>query len=128
MMTAGTNHLDPDPFFFVKSGMKGKVVRIPVEEIVYIEAAQNYVLIHLENDQYLTYLTMKEFEEVLDPARFIRIHKSFIINFNMIRSIENGAVILKNKKALLIGSHFRANLDNQVQPKLLQSKRQHGNK
>ncbi|MXV14335.1 LytR/AlgR family response regulator transcription factor [Hufsiella ginkgonis] len=106
--------------------MKGKVVRIPIEEIVYIEAAQNYLLIHLERDEYLTYLTMKEIEAVLDPACFIRIHKSYIINFNMIRSVEGGAVILTNKTALLIGAKFRTNLDQQILPRLLQSKRLEG--
>src|SRR5690606_4687005 len=57
--------LDKD-YFFVKTEARGnKVIRIKYDEIVYIEASQNYVTIHLSNISHFIYLTMKEVEDFL---------------------------------------------------------------
>src|SRR6185312_16849589 len=76
---------------YVKSDVKGKLVRIVLAEVKYIEAALNYVIIHMDEGKCITYLTMGEILDVLDPDIFTRIHKSYIINLMKVRSIENGA-------------------------------------
>ena len=67
-----------------KSGIK----ILPVEDIIYLEAQDDYVMIHSNSGKYLKQKTMKYYESNLDPAVFVRIHRSYIININCIKNIE----------------------------------------
>ncbi len=83
----------------VKSRHKVNVV--PVEDIIYLEAEGDYVMIHTADARHLKEKTMKYFETHLDPGQFIRIHRSFIVNAKFIDRIEyydkeNYAVLMKN--------------------------------
>ncbi|MGV8878961.1 MAG: LytR/AlgR family response regulator transcription factor [Sphingobacteriaceae bacterium] len=62
----------------VKTGSKIKV--IPVSQIQYLEAADDYVSIHTQEGAFLKNRTMQFFEQMLDPRHFIRVHRSYIIN------------------------------------------------
>ena len=78
-----------------------KVSVVPVEEIIYLEAEGDYVMIHTADARHLKEKTMKYFEAHLDPGQFIRIHRSFIVNARFIDRIEyydkeNYAVLMKN--------------------------------
>lgn len=82
---------------------------IPVEDICYFEADGDYVMIHTKNNRYLKEKTMKYFESHLDPAQFVRIHRSYIVNVNDIAKIElydkeNHIVLLKSNPARLKAS------------------------
>lgn len=70
----------------VKSGSKIHVVMIP--EIVFLQADGDYVQIHTTNGKYLKEQTMKYFEQHLPQGQFIRIHRSTIVNIEMISRIE----------------------------------------
>lgn len=61
---------------------------IPVPEVVYFEAEDDYVAIHTAEGKFLKKMTMKTMEESLDPAKFTRVHRSFIINLNGVTGIE----------------------------------------
>jgi two-component system LytT family response regulator len=76
-----------------------------VNEIIYLEAEGDYVMIHIKDGNYLKEKTMKYFESHLDPEKFIRIHRSFIVNAEAIERIElydkeSYAVLLKNGASL----------------------------
>ena len=82
-----------------------KVHVIGVNEIIYLEAEGDYVMIHVKDGNYLKEKTMKYFESHLDPAKFIRIHRSYIVNAESIERIElydkeNYSVLLKNGASL----------------------------
>lgn len=62
----------------VKSG--SSIIVIPVEEIVYLEAADDFVKIHTRKGHWLKNRTMAHFEKVLDGGKFIRVHRSYIVN------------------------------------------------
>lgn len=66
----------------------GKIQIIPVQEIDYLEAADDYVKIITKKGVYLKNRTMNHFEEVLDPQHFVRTHRSFIVNILMISRID----------------------------------------
>lgn len=88
----------------VKSGSKIKV--IPVEKIIYIEAEDDYVMIHTEEGKHLKKGTMKYFEDHLDPSAFLRVHRSYIVKIDQVSLIEpyakeNYSMKLKN------GVHIR---------------------
>jgi len=65
-----------------------KIIIIPTDKIINIEAQDDYVMIHSEDGSFLKTKTMKFFEDNLDPANFIRIHRSHIIKIDLIKNIE----------------------------------------
>ncbi|WP_163997596.1 LytR/AlgR family response regulator transcription factor [Pyxidicoccus caerfyrddinensis] len=67
----------------------GRVVFLDVDEIEYIEAADYYVQIHAGGKAYLHRETMQSLEARLDPERFMRIHRSAIVNSRRIRELRN---------------------------------------
>lgn len=67
----------------------GRVVFLDVEEIEYIEAADYYVQIHAGGKAYLHRETMQSLEARLDPERFMRIHRSAIVNSRRIRELRS---------------------------------------
>jgi two-component system, LytTR family, response regulator len=70
----------------VKTG--GKIKIIPLEDVHYLEASDDYVKIHTHNGAFLKNRTMGYFEQVLDPNRFVRTHRSYIINVQQVTRIE----------------------------------------
>lgn len=74
---------------------------IPVHDIHYLEAADNYVKIHIREGVFLKNKTMSHFENILPPTLFVRTHRSYIINLQAITRIdpyekENHLAILKS--------------------------------
>lgn len=79
----------------------GKIKIIPVEDINYLEAADDYVKIHTKDGSYLKNRTMSHFENTLETNQFVRTHRSYIVNVQLITRIdpyekENHIAILKN--------------------------------
>lgn len=70
----------------VRSG--SKIILIPVDDIYYLEADDDYVLIHTKTGRYIKDQTMKYFENNLPKRQFLRVHRGFIANINAIKSIE----------------------------------------
>ncbi len=70
----------------VKDGTKVHV--IPVEKLDYAESQDDYVSLRSERKNYLKQQTIASLEESLDPARFIRIHRSYIVNLDRVTQIE----------------------------------------
>ena len=82
--------LDEIPEFLLRIAVKSrhKVSVIPIEEVVYLEAEGDYVMIYTQDGRHLKEKTMKYFETHLDPEQFIRIHRSYIVNAKFIDRIE----------------------------------------
>lgn len=75
-----------------------KLINIPVEDIIYLEASGDYTVLNTKNDQYLSSSGIGKLQEKLNPEMFIRIHRSTIINLNYLKEIEkhfNGGMIVK---------------------------------
>ena len=109
--------------FYIKSEAKGKMIKVKYNDIYYIEAKANYLKIYLDKESYMTYLTMKELEEKLPPKKFIRVHKSFIINIQKIMALETNQILLENKNTVVIGRSYRSSLLSVINPRLIRSKR-----
>src|SRR5215470_6711726 len=77
-------------YFFVKAD--NRLVRISFDEILFVEALQNYVTIHTRDRKYITYLTFKSVEEYLPADLFIKTHKSYIVSATKIDSIEGNDI------------------------------------
>jgi two-component system LytT family response regulator len=70
----------------IKDGSKIKI--IPVHDVFYLEAADDYVKIHTKEGYFLKNKTMNHFEQVLDKQHFVRSHRSYIVNIQQITRID----------------------------------------
>jgi len=118
---ASDNSRSEDDYIFVKTESKGKVLKINLTDIDFIESMKNYVAIHRGNQKTLVYTSMKELEERLSKKQFLRVHKSFIIPISRITGIEGNLVRLKNVTAeILIGENYKAELMEIIRGKMIQ--------
>ncbi|WP_342648152.1 LytTR family DNA-binding domain-containing protein [Mucilaginibacter sp. CSA2-8R] len=104
---------------YVQSGTKGQMARIMLEDILYIESLNNYIIIHMPDNKHIVYLTLKEILLTLPESTFSRIHKSIIINDNKIRFIEGNQVIIQDKLKLTIGNSYREYFFNKIAKSIL---------
>jgi len=68
--------------------VKNEIKIIPTHEVSFFEAEDDYIAIHTPSGRYLKKMTMKSLEEALDPAKFARVHRSYLVNLNEIAKIE----------------------------------------
>lgn len=93
---------------FVKS--EYKLIRIMLADIKYIESANEYIQIHLVNDQPVTTLIrLKSMEEQLPKDKFMRVHRSFIVNLDRVTEIERNRIIFDHKVYIPIGDQYKEN-------------------
>ena len=109
-----------DDYIFVKTESKGKLLKINLGDIDFIESMKNYVAIHRGGQKTLVYTSMKDLEERLPKKQFIRVHKSFIIPVSGITGIEGNLVRLKNVSAeILIGENYKTELMEIIKKKMI---------
>jgi DNA-binding LytR/AlgR family response regulator len=82
-------------YIFVK--VETKMVRVELNDILFIEGLKNYVSIYTSTQRIVTLQVMKQLEEILPPNRFVRVHKSFIIALDKINSIERQEIHIKDR-------------------------------
>ncbi|HEY0405619.1 MAG TPA: LytTR family DNA-binding domain-containing protein [Pyrinomonadaceae bacterium] len=100
--------------FMIRSG--GRVAFIKADDVDWIAADDYYIKLHVSGKSHLLRLSMNELEEKLDPARFLRIHRSTIINFERVKELHqhpNGeyVVVLKNGTELKLSRSRRERLE-----------------
>jgi DNA-binding LytR/AlgR family response regulator len=94
------NHL------FVKS--EYKLIRIELDEIKYIESQHEYIKIHLINSKpVMTQLSLKSIEEQLPSDRFMRVHRSFIVNLKKVSVVERNRIIFDGKVYIPISDQYK---------------------
>jgi two-component system, LytTR family, response regulator len=109
-----------DDYIFVKTEVKGKMLKINLKEIDYIEGMKNYVAIHHGGLRTMALLNMKDLEERLPRKHFFRVHKSFIVSVNKIIAIEGNMIQLKNVKAeILLGDTYKSGFHEMMKHKLM---------
>lgn len=91
LKAAGTNN-----FFFIK--VDHRYERIGVQDILYVEALQNYVVFYTKNGKFMTLMSLKTAEEYLDPNLFLRVHKSYLVSIDKIGTIENTDILIGNAR------------------------------
>lgn len=90
------NKTSYDSHIFVQKSEK--LLNLPVEEIMFLEASGDYTILTTKNDQFVSSSGIGKLEEILNPETFIRVHRSTIININFLKEIEkhfNGGMIVK---------------------------------
>jgi two-component system LytT family response regulator len=99
----------------------GRVFFLRLDEIDWIESAGNYVRVHVGANDHLIRQTMMEMSERLDPARFVRIHRTAIVNVDRIRELQplfhgEYTVLLQDGTRLTLSRRYRDKLESRFGP------------
>lgn len=89
---------------FLRNGQE--IVSLMSSEIVFVEAFDNYATVFTESNKFIISHTLKSIEEKLLPFGFVRVHRSYLINFAHVDSLSEGYVFLKGHK-VQIGKSYR---------------------
>ncbi|WP_341481953.1 LytR/AlgR family response regulator transcription factor [Christiangramia sediminis] len=90
------------------------MVKVNIEDILYIEAERNYCRIFTRNKEYLLVITLKEMDKKLPSKHFLRIHRSYIINISQIKEIATSHIVIA-RKAIPIGKSLKNELLKRLQ-------------
>ena len=98
-----------DDFITVKTEQKGKMLKINLPDIDYVEGMKNYVAIHHNNQKTIALLTMAELENRLPAEQFFRVHKSFIVGMRKVAGIDGNIIHLKGypQSNIWLGQTYR---------------------
>jgi two-component system, LytTR family, response regulator len=97
-----------DEFTFAE--VDGKKIKINFDDIIYIEGARNYIIVATVKQKLITYKSMGSMQEILPLARFMRVHKSYIVAIDKIQALRGNEICLQVKedgKYIPIGITFK---------------------
>jgi two-component system response regulator LytT len=98
---------------FVKSN--SRLVKVKTQEIYFVEALKDYVIIQTKDGKYTVHSTMKDMMGKLESNEFLRVHRSYIVRVDKIVAIEqNSLVIEDNKKTIPVGGSYRDELHSRL--------------
>lgn len=112
-----------DDAIYLRTGERGKLTKVLKTDLLFIQAAGNYVQLLLEDRQYTIYMTLKEMEDILDTdARFYRVHKSYIVNEDHVKRVVGNTIDL-GKYQVTMSSQYKNSFMEYLEQKTLISKR-----
>ena len=116
--TNATTPTPSDDTIFVKT--EYRIVKVKIADIRYVEAMSEYLKLHVEGEAkpIITLLSMKKMEERL-PDYFMRIHRSYIVNLNMIQEVNKNRVIMDSDTYLPIGDMYKETFQQYLDTKFL---------
>lgn len=102
---------------------RGRIARVPVADIDWIEAERDYMCIHANGQNYLMRETMTRLEERLNPAQFARVHRSALVNLAKIQELRSGeqgsmSLLLRNGVEIPVGRSYRRKIANSFEHQL----------
>ncbi|SHM10837.1 two component transcriptional regulator, LytTR family [Chitinophaga jiangningensis] len=102
LMAANQNKVNPvaeaawlNDYIFIKT--EYKIIKINLEDILFIEALKDYTKIYTQVQPVLTLRSLKSFETRLPADKFIRVHRSYLVSLNKINSVEKNTVMIANQ-------------------------------
>ncbi len=105
MAKAGTNPSDNE-HLFVKS--EYRIVRINLQDIKYIEGMREYVRIHSSDSKpIMSLMSMKSLEKNLPKDRFMRVHRSYIVNLNQVTTVERSRIVFDKDVYIPISDQYK---------------------
>ena len=109
-MRNGLEKIGKDEIFIKKNST---LVRLRYDDILWVEALENYVIFNTFDDKYTIHFTMKAIEQKLPSDKFTRVHRSYIVNTGSIEVIEDNSVLIRvqdGKKTIPIGKSYKDKL------------------
>ena len=96
-------------YFFVKCD--GVIEKVTYAELIWIEAKQNYVVLHTDSRKLVVYLTLKGIADQLPEEQFLKVHKSALVNVNKIKSIHGNVIHLANASVVISQNLYPSVMD-----------------
>lgn len=116
--------MNEEDFIFVKTEHKGKMIKVNINDIIYVEGLKNYISIYTEDDRTVTLLNMKDLESRLPKNQFMRVHKSYIVALNKIQALDGNQILLKGIKPYIpLGETYRTAFFDALQQKIMGGKK-----
>jgi DNA-binding LytR/AlgR family response regulator len=112
-------HIEAKPsensdFIFVKSGVQR--IRLEFNEVTHIQGLKDYAIIHTSGKKILLKGSVKAMLEIFPHNRFIRVHKSFIVNLPKVTRLERNCIVI-NEHQIPVGRNFKEQLENALKTK-----------
>ena len=101
-----------DRYIFIKEDQR--TIKIYLKDILYFEAAVDYIFIHTPEKRHMTLFSMKQVEQQVEGSHFLRIHRSYIINKNHVKMIEGRQVVIGKNKLPISRDLFQQVYDHLV--------------
>ena len=90
------------------------MVKVDIEDILYIEAERNYCRIFSNSKEYLVVMTLKEMDKKLPPRHFLRVHRSYIVNISKVKEVATSHIVI-SRKAIPISKSLKEELLKRLQ-------------
>jgi len=100
-------------YFFVKKN--SALTKVPVNDILWIEALGDYITIHTKEQRFVLHLTLKSIEDKLPPDKFVRVHRSYIVQIDNVRRIEDTTIYI-NHEPIPIGAVYKDKFIKRLNP------------
>lgn len=94
----------PRDFLFVRT--EARLVKVTFNALLYVEAMQNYCVLHTTDVRVMTLQPMRQMQEQLPEEQFVRVHKSYIVNISSIDSVERSRIFI-GKTIIPVGDSYR---------------------
>ncbi|MCX2679259.1 LytTR family DNA-binding domain-containing protein [Galbibacter sp. EGI 63066] len=91
-----TTDFDQEPHIFLK--VEKKLIKIFLHDILYIESLKDYIKLHSREGTYISHKSLSSISEELPSENFIRVHKSYTIAIDKVKSIEGNLIEIENKR------------------------------
>lgn len=92
-------------YFFIKCDQR--LEKIMIKDLLYIEGLGNYIIIYTRQQKFISYLTLKAFEENLSLGHLIRVHKSYLVAISAVRQLEGNELVMENNTRLPISKSYK---------------------
>lgn len=111
LMERNENPLKNNSDFFIKCD--NRIERIFYDDLLFVQAMENYVLLQTKTKKYVSYLTLKSVEEYLPADQFMKVHKSFIASVSKIDSID-GNLLKMGSHAITISRSYKDEIFDKI--------------
>jgi DNA-binding LytR/AlgR family response regulator len=105
------NHPGEGDYFFVRCDSKFE--KVLFRDVSFIEALQNYAVIHVPGRKLITYITLTSLEKQLPKDRFIKVHKSYLVSVPHIQAIEGNEILMESSR-IPISRNLREEVIQQI--------------
>lgn len=110
-MTPAERPVETDSFYSVKESFfiksKGRFIKVAYRDILWMEANDAYSMLYTADGRHMVHHSLKKMEEKIPSSIFMRIHRSFIVNFNRVEEVSNDYVTIGSQQ-ISIGKSYRS--------------------
>jgi DNA-binding LytR/AlgR family response regulator len=100
-------------YFFIKKD--SVLTKVPVKDILWIEALGDYITVHTKEQRFILHATLKSIENKLPADKFIRVHRSYIVQMDNVKLVEDTTIYI-NDVSIPVGAMYKENFIKHLNP------------